>query len=63
MATADKLSYLLDTKAKIKNAINNDISLINDDTTFREYADKINNLSDTLKNIFLQKPKQVLVSK
>ena len=49
MATADKLSYLLDTKAKIKNAINNDISLVNDDTIFREYADKIDSLSDSLK--------------
>lgn len=49
MATADKLNYLLETKVKIKDAINNDISLIEEDTIFREYADKINNLSDTLK--------------
>ena len=49
MATSDKLNYLLDTKSKIKNAINNDISLIDDSTIFREYADKINNLSDSLK--------------
>lgn len=49
MATADKLSYLLDTKTKIKDAVNDDISLIDDSTTFREYPNKINSLSDTLK--------------
>lgn len=49
MATADKLSYLLDTKAKIRDAVNDDILLIDDNTAFREYANKINSLSDTLK--------------
>lgn len=49
MATADKLSYLLETKAKIKDSINNDISLIDEDTVFREYPNKIKSLSDTLK--------------
>lgn len=50
MATADKLNYLLETKAKIKDAVNNDISLIDEDTIFREYPNKINTLSDILKS-------------
>lgn len=50
MATADKLNYLLETKAKLKNAINDDISLINENTIFREYPNKISSLSDRLKS-------------
>lgn len=50
MATVDKLNYLLETKVKIKDAINNDISLIDENTIFREYSNKIKSLSDTLKS-------------
>lgn len=42
---ADKLEYLNDTKIAIKNAIINKGESINDETdTFRNYADKINNI-------------------
>lgn len=41
MATADKLSYLLDTKAAIKAAIINHGVSVSDTDTFRSYADKI----------------------
>ncbi len=45
MATADKLSYLLDTKAAIKAAIINHGVSVSDTDTFRSYADKIRTIS------------------
>lgn len=45
MATADKLSYLLDTKAAIKAAIINHGVSVSDTDTFRSYADKIRAIS------------------
>lgn len=45
MATIDKLEYLDDTKNLIKTKLNNLFSAgITDETTFREYVDKINTL-------------------
>lgn len=49
MATADKLSYLLETKNKIKDSINQDFNTITDDTPFREYANALNDNIDKLK--------------
>ena len=40
----DKLTHLIDTKAKIKSAIANKGVSMSDDTTFRQYADKINSI-------------------
>ena len=42
---ASKLNYLLDTKTAIKNAIISKGVAINDNDTFRSYADKINSIS------------------
>lgn len=49
MSTSGKLSYLLETKSKIKEAINSDFDLVDDSTTFREYSDKIKSNNDNLK--------------
>ena len=45
MATADKLSYLLNTKAAIKAAIIDHGVSVSDTDTFRSYADKIRTIS------------------
>lgn len=42
---SDKLTYLSDTKAAIKNAITAKGVTVSDDDTFRSYADKINAIS------------------
>ncbi len=47
MSTADKLSYLNGTKSAIKQAIIDKGVAVADDTTFREYADKISEISST----------------
>lgn len=49
MATANKLSYLLDTKNKIRDSINQDFNNISDDTPFREYTNALNENIDKLK--------------
>lgn len=46
MATIDKLNYLNETKAQIKDALNDLGAEITNDTTFRSYVDKINDLYD-----------------
>ena len=43
--TADKLSYLIETKNAIKQAIISMGVPVGDDVTFREYADKIREIS------------------
>lgn len=45
MSLADKLNYLKTTKGLIKTAINNKGGTLTDDSSFRSYADEINNLS------------------
>lgn len=45
MTIADKLIYLSDTKTQIKNAIENKGVVVPAGTTFREYADKISQIS------------------
>ena len=46
MATIDKLNYLNETKQEIKDALNDLGAEITNDTTFRSYVDKINDLYD-----------------
>ena len=43
--TADKLNYLSETKAAIKQAIVDKGVTVDDSTTFRDYADKIGDIS------------------
>lgn len=45
MTIADKLIYLSDTKALIKSAIEDKGVVVPEETTFREYADKISQIS------------------
>ena len=45
---ADKLNYLNDTKKAIKTAISNRGVVVSDDDTFRSYADKIDNIGETV---------------
>ena len=44
--TTDKLNYLNATKGLIKDALNNLGAEITDETTFRGYIDKINDIYD-----------------
>lgn len=44
MSLADKLNYLKQTKNLIKQAINNKGGTLTDDSSFRSYADEINNI-------------------
>lgn len=46
MATIDKLNYLNETKSQIKDALNDLGAEITNDTTFRSYVTKINDLYD-----------------
>lgn len=49
MATSDKLNYLIDTKQAIRTAIQNKgVSVTNEDT-FRNYAEKISSIPQTVK--------------
>lgn len=45
MATIDKLNYLNETKEQIKTSLNNLGAEITNDTTFRDYVDKINEIA------------------
>ena len=45
---ADKLNYLNDTKKAIKTSIKNRGVDVSDDDTFRSYADKIDNIGETI---------------
>lgn len=47
---ATKLTYLNGTKQAIKEAINEDFEVINDNTTFRQYAEKISNNNEKYKS-------------
>lgn len=50
MATADKLTYLNETKNEIRKAIEEEnLVTIDDTTTFREYADKIKSTNEEIK--------------
>lgn len=51
MSTANKLTYLNGTKQAIKNAINEDFEVIDDNTTFREYADEISSNNAKYKDL------------
>lgn len=48
---ADKLNYLNDTKKAIKTSIKNRGVDVSDDDTFRSYADKIDNIGETVEKI------------
>lgn len=48
---ADKLNYLNDTKKAIKTSIKNRGVDVSDDDTFRSYADKIDNIGETVDKI------------
>lgn len=41
MSSTDKLNYLLETKEAIKQAIQNEGVTVEDNTTFRDYAEKV----------------------
>ena len=45
MATIDKLNYLNETREQIKTSLNNLGADIRNDTTFRDYVDKINEIA------------------
>lgn len=49
--TTDKLNYLNATKGLIKDALNNLGAEITDETTFRDYVDKINDLYEEYPNL------------
>ena len=51
MSTANKLTYLNGTKQAIKQAINEDFEVIDDNTTFREYADEISSNNAKYKDL------------
>jgi len=48
MSLADKLNYLKQTKNLIKQAINNKGGTLTTDSSFRSYADEINNIGSTM---------------
>lgn len=48
MSLADKLNYLRTTKGLIKTAINNKGGTLTDDSSFRSYADEIDNIGSTM---------------
>ena len=48
MSTANKLTYLNVTKQKLKQAINNIGGEVTDETTFRNYANQLQNVYDNL---------------
>ena len=51
MSTANKLTYLNSTKQAIKQAINEDFEVIDNNTTFREYADEISSNNAKYKDL------------
>ena len=51
MSTANKLTYLNGTKQAIKQAINEDFEVIDNNTTFREYADEISSNNAKYKDL------------
>lgn len=54
---ADKLTYLNGTKQAIKQAINEDFEVIDNNTTFREYADEISSNNAKYKDLI---PKETI---
>ena len=44
--TTEKLNYLNETKSQIKSALNDLGAEITNDTTFRDYVDKINEIAE-----------------
>ena len=57
MSTANKLTYLNDTKQAIKQAINEDFEVIYNNTTFREYADEISSNNAKYKDLIPKETK------
>lgn len=51
MNIAEKLNSIIETKENIKEAIQNKGVIIEDTTPFSEYANKINNISSSLKSV------------
>lgn len=54
---ADKLTYLNGTKQAIKQAINEDFEVIDNNTTFREYADEISSNNAKYKDLIPKETK------
>lgn len=57
MSTANKLTYLNGTKQAIKQAINEDFEVIDNNTTFREYADEISSNNAKYKDLIPKETK------
>ena len=57
MSTANKLTYLNGTKQVIKQAINEDFEVIDNNTTFREYADEISSNNASYKALIPKETK------
>lgn len=57
MSTANKLTYLNSTKQAIKQAINEDFEVIDNNTTFREYADEISSNNAKYKDLIPKETK------
>ena len=49
--TLNKLEYLDETKSQIKTALNQFNAGITDETTFRDYVDKINDIYDNWEKV------------
>lgn len=57
MSTANKLTYLNGTKQAIKQAINEDFEVIDNNTTFREYAEEISSNNAKYKDLIPKETK------
>lgn len=62
MAISDKLEYLNDTKTLLKQKINNLGGSITDETTFREYANQLQNVYDNLPKTSYQTGTEITLS-
>ena len=62
MAISDKLEYLNDTKQLLKDKINNLGGSIDDNTTFREYANQLQNVYDNYPKTEYQEGTEITLS-
>ena len=62
MSTSNKLTYLNETKQELKQAINNLGGSITDETTFRQYANQLQNVYDNLPKTEYQEGSNITLS-
>ena len=63
MSTSNKLTYLNETKKELKQKINNLGGSIDDNTTFRNYANQLQNVYDNLPKTEYQEGTEVNLGK